>query len=323
MASSRVSAAHNSKLKNSPSADEPAVIKAKRDRAVAVIGKASTKTAKDVVESVSTLKLELGQALDTIGNAVTAEIVVLKEVQEAIEAERANLENLHGIKAQADSLEALIQAQSEQGAQFEVELATERAKWTDEQRAHTRMVQERDVELAKKRKWEQEQFDYETGKKRKNEQDAWDAELIQARNALAEEVIAKGNELQQREDKVAAVEQELIALRGKVAQAEEATKKEVERTVAIATNSLKKDLTNDFNIAKLGLENQLNLKNAELGQKVDRIKELEKANLEISAKYAAASDKVQQIAEKAIEGASRQQTVVQVPSQDNDGKRRG
>ena len=105
----------------------------------------------------------------------------------------------------------------------------------------------------------------------------------------------------------------------KMAEAEKRTAKEV----AIATNALKSNLTHAFELERKDFQNKVEKLETELASKQVRVAELEHRNEELNQKYMASILQVQQIAERAIDGASKQAVVVQTPNHDvSEGRKR-
>lgn len=292
-------------------ATDTPVKRAARERAATVVKKASEATSEKVITSLAALKLNVSAALDHVGSQLTGEITTLKEVQEAIAAERAKLEDLYAITAEADSLQTLVLAQDEQRLAFDKEREQTRARWEAEVEAQHKVAADLADELTTSRKREAEAYEYETSKRRTLEEDKFQAEVAARRKSFALECQVRDEELLDREAKLTNSEFELADLRAQVTKFEETTKSEVSRAVAMATNSLKKDLTHDFALERLRLENELSQLKALVSARDNQIADLAKRNSELDSKYSQASDKVQAIAEKAIEGASKQGVVVQ------------
>lgn len=289
-------------LENGAAEDTPSKRQA-RERSKTVIANSSKKSPESVIKSLAEIKLSTQETIDSISNQIAAELTALKEVQEAVAAEQENLKALHRIAAEANTLEALLLAQDEQ-----------RQKWTLEVEQKRKEDAEYNADLAKRRKWEQEQYSYETNKRRKAEEDQWQEQMTAQRAKFQEALDMDREALETRATELKKSEDELSRLRADAAKFDERLDVEVKKNVAIATNSLKKDLTHEHALAKLALENQLSLKNSELEASKGRVVELVKLNTELEAKYREASDKVQKIAERAIDGASKQAVVVQTPT---------
>lgn len=291
--------------------EETIAKKLHREKAHATVVKASQKTQEGVVKSLSTLKLTLTSSLDSISNQLSTEIENLKEVQAAIAFEHENLKNLHDITAEADTLQQLRLTQTEAKALFMQDMQALRDGWKTEQ-----------AEQSTQRKREQEQWDYDLKKTRKLEQDKYTDQRAQDELNFQSTLNARMEAVAEKQKMFSAMETELASLRAQVVKFDETLKSEASKAVAIATNSLKKDLTNEHSLKELTLQNQLALKGNELTNATHRIQELMKSNTELDEKYKQASDKVQQIAEKAIEGASKQAVVFNAGSSDSTEGRR-
>ena len=73
-----------------------------------VVAKASACTVETIVKDLADLHLNVGKALSELSEQLVGEADKLKEVQQAIEIERANLEELHDIHLSADTLSAIV-----------------------------------------------------------------------------------------------------------------------------------------------------------------------------------------------------------------------
>lgn len=309
---SKVGAAYARARTAAETVEEEPTKRVQRERQRVAVVNVSAKTPESVVKALSQTKIQVTEAFDTIANRVVSELGSLKEIQTAIEAEQENLANLHSITAEANSLQALLNSQQEQREAFAREATEQRARWDAEK-----------TQVATERKRDTEQYDYDTRKRRQADRDTWQAELAQERAAFAAECQLRTNELDARQETITDSEGELKSLREAVAKAEETTKADVAKAVAVATNSLKKDLTHEHTLKTLELQNTLNLKNSEINQLQARVIELAKANQELDINYKEATQRVQAIAEKAIEGASAQKVVVQNSTTDtSEAKRR-
>lgn len=258
--------------------------RAKSDRATKVLATAAQKSQETVVQQLATMKVQMSNTLDTIANSVSSELATLKEVQEAVELKKLELKNLQQIEVEANTLIDLK-------AQQELEKIS-----------HTQQMADKLIDLTRK----EEQYQYDLAKSHRDQQEEFqkklDAEVAVQMNLID----GHKSSLDAREAAVSAKESELVQLHMTVSQFEERLKKEVGAAVAIATNSLKKDLTNEFALKELQLKNDLALKQAEI---VALRNDCAAFGGEMAALKAAANEatlRVQSIAEKAIDGASKQ-----------------
>lgn len=290
--------------------EETGVKRLIRERAAAAVERASKKTQEDVVKSLADIKVKTTAVLDSISSTLSSEIATLKDVQEAIKAEEDKLKTIHGITVEADSFQAIVLAQKDEKESFHAEMAHERQLWKDEQ-----------VQQSKQRQRDEEQYQYETRKRHQEEEDEIHTQRLQSQQAFQAILDAKTKDLDTREELISENENEFKALKEQVTKFDETLKKEISATVAIATNGLRKDLNHESKIKELELNNTVTLKTNEITQLNNRIAELVKQNQALDTEYKAASAKVQQIAEKAIDGAARQQTVLQLPNADSANER--
>lgn len=231
-----------------------------------------------VVKTLADVKLQTNTAIDNVANLVLRETGVLREIQEHISSEKAILQELFEINTEATSL------------------------------AEIRALKE-----AQKLAWarEREAYEYSLGIERRNAKAQIALELEETKRVATETLETKSNALDQREKdlfaRALAFETTAASLTKAAADAEAETK----RAVAIATNSLKKDLENGFAIERLNLTNIKALLEREVKDLSTRVAELAKANGDLQAQMAQANLRVQEIANKAIEGAAQAKVNIQ------------
>ena len=83
----------------------------KKQETAKMVTKASEFTVNKIVNNLTQLKLSANEELDALEQKLTSEYRRLQDLQSAIEIEKANLEELHQIKTNANSLAALLLAQ--------------------------------------------------------------------------------------------------------------------------------------------------------------------------------------------------------------------
>jgi high-affinity K+ transport system ATPase subunit B len=198
----KVSAVYNAKKKTAAAIEETGADKLRRERVTALVTKAAEKSQKTVVESLSTLKVQITESLDTIGNQLSTELQTLKEVQEAIGAEKETLKSLHDITAEANALETLLSSQEEEKSAFDRVMDETRARWEEER-----------MEREKGRKRNEEQYLYDLSVRRQKDHDEWTMKRRADDNTFNEEWATKFAELQSREVVIVTKEQEFNDLR--------------------------------------------------------------------------------------------------------------
>jgi hypothetical protein len=285
-----------------------------------VVTKALTYTVESIVRDLADLHLGVGKAFSELSEQLIGEANKLKEIQQAIVVQKANLEELHDIHLAADTLSALVREHEERRQNYEAEMSEreevfrlemERKKtdWKKEQEEHELVRKEKEAELKKLRQREEEEYQYNLALQRKKEKDAYEEEK--------KTLLASLEEIRVHQEKTLGEREALIVTREK--QLDELTKK-VESFPAELSKAVKETEAAAYKKAadQAGIEAQLAAKDTETER---RLAELRIMNLEVTVKQqdeklqrlnqdlTTANEKVQNIAVKAIEGASGARTL--------------
>jgi hypothetical protein len=278
---------------------------------------AASELAPDSVErALGNLKVDIGQNLAQIAERMASEVTRFKAVQKAVEAKEHELRELYDIDKAAASLAALIETQNQKRRAFETELAaqkeelareieTTRDDWEKEKKGHELEVRERDAVEKKAREREKEEFAYLF----KREQQAARDKLNDEKAALEREILTKresvAKELTEREKAVAAQEKELAELRQRVMAFPKELESAVDRAVKEVTERLKTDAKSREELLRKEFEGDRNV-SAARNEALEKVcKDLSDQNAKLAKQLEAAYQKVQEIAEKAIEGSSQ------------------
>lgn len=269
-------------------------------------------TVESAVERVSGLSREITKALGGLSEQLVAEVGRLVAVREAVELETKDLERLHQMDVAATALDQLVQEHARQKQELEEEIAAQRATWEEEKGAAERERKEQEESLKKQRQREIDDYEYKKALERKKAQDKYEEEvrLQEKKNQEKQEALEKT--WKQRETALREREEELAGLRAQVAQFPGQLDKEVQRAAAEAARQTEARLEQQILMLKKDAETEKRL--AEL-----RVKTLEDALAQQAAQTAAlqkqldeAKKQVQDIAVKAIEGASGAKTLAHV-----------
>jgi hypothetical protein len=261
-------------------------------------------TVESVVQRVSALGLDISKALSGLSVKLTDEVQLLASVHEAVELERKEVERLHKIDVAATALDQMVQDYARQKQELEAEIAGRRAEWEAEAARAERDRKELEEALRKQRQREAEDFEYKKTQERKKAQDKYDEEIRvqEKKNQEKQESLEKS--WQQREAALKEREQELATLRKE----SEAFPKRLEAEANAAADRSRRETE-----ARLQQEIMVMKKDAEAEKRFSelRVKTLEDAVASQQAHIAAlekqlaeAKQQVQDIAVKAIEGAS-------------------
>ena len=280
------------------------------------VAKAKEETEENIVNRLSSLKLETATTFDKLEKSFLQEQRRLSQMQQAIDTETKHLEDLYSIKAESDTLAALILTQKEKRQQFEADMAKKkedfdneifeiRTLWDKERKTYELTKKEEQERLQKERKREEDDYRYNQQQTRKKEQDSYNANKETLDKELSERKMLFEKEIAEREKSLFAAEQELETLRkeseGFATKLDEA----IQQAEKHLTTSLQRE--NDFEKKLLLKENEglMQLKEQTIGTLQQRIKELEEMLKQQQSKAEAADKNVKDIAIKAIESSSK------------------
>lgn len=281
---------------------------------------ASNLAPEGIDREIGNLKSEIGRLLAEVSEKLAAEDARFKSLQQAVAAKQRELQELYGIEKTATSLAALIETQNQKREEFEVEMARQReelkgeidatrADWDKERKAHEAELRERDAAEKKARDREKEQFDYAFKRDQQTVRDklADEKATLEKELKLKRETFEK--ELAERERVLAEKETDLATLRAKAA----AFPQELEGAVAKAVREVTEKLQLEFKSRQdllqkqsEGERNVLTTRNEALEK---ALKELAEQNGRLNKQIDAAYLKLQEIAEKTIEGASQSKSL--------------
>ena len=269
-----------------------------------------------VDREIGNLKAEIGRLLAEISERLGSEVGKFKSIQKAIESKERELQELYGIEKSAATLAALIETQNQKRREFESELArqkeelsreieTTRSEWLKEEKTHEVEIKERASTEGKAREREKEEFTYQF----KREQQAIKDKLTDEKATLEKEIQRKKEaaekELAERQKAISEKERDLAQLQQKVVAFPKELETAVEKAVRESTDRIKLEAKNREDLLRKEFEGERNVS-------VTRIESLEKIakdyadqNQKLSKQLETAYQKVQEIAEKAIDGSSQ------------------
>lgn len=249
--------------------------------------------------NLTNVKSVVAKGFDEISTELSDKLKELKDLRDAVAFEKGNLKILYDVGVEFDQIESIRANNAETMKKLKVELEDDRANASrafdtfketlereEEERKHTNArAQKLDAE-----KWEDSKKVREA-----TFQKAWDE---------------RSAELDHREEEMSSMRIRLDLARTELEELKKAGDAEVKKQVAIVSNSISKDLNNGFALKELGLQNNINLLTREIELLRTNNSELFIQNSNLTESYKEATQKVQQIAEKAVESSARQQTII-------------
>jgi hypothetical protein len=269
-------------------------------------------TVEVIAKKLSDLNVEISRTLSSLSEKMNGEVGLLRSLKEAVALESKELHRLHRIDIAATSIDQLVADYQEKKASFEKDLLDARQEWAKETEEKKQQESEYTETLKKTRSRETEDYEYKKALERKKLQDRFDEEcrLKEKQNREAQENLEKSwkereTVLKSREEELAVLKKEVEQFQGRLATecakaAKEATK-EAEAKYNQEIERLKRDLLVEKQIGELKLKQQqesLANQQTQMGS--------------LQAQLDEAKRQVQDIAVKAIEGASGAKALSQI-----------
>lgn len=270
-----------------------------------------------IIETIGTARLLTGNLLSSVQDRVLAEYGVLKDLRDAVEAERAELQRLTQIDLATAKIEVLIQEHNEKLKTLEADFLARKASYDQQVKdlaAHID-VEKKAMVIARQR--EADSYEYEKTNERRDAKDEFEQELLAQRRANDLRQLELERSWKEREAAVAKAEDELAALRATVAGIEDRVKKEAKAAEAITEARVKRELDAEHELAKRDLTTQLKLaEQAQLSLKTQLEAALGRV-AKLEADVTAARASVQEMALAAFREAGSARALAEVTSSKN------
>jgi len=266
-------------------------------------------TVEAVVQRISGLGLEVSKALSDVSDKLSQEVSLLATVREAVSLERKELEQLHRMDVAATALDQMVQDYSREREKLESEIAVRRAAWEEESVRVERERKEQEENLRKLRQREIEDYEYKKALERKKAQDKYDEEmrLTEKKNLERQEALEKG--WQQREAALKEQEQDLARLRKDAEEFPARLQKETQAATLQAKRETEARLEQQMLIARKDAETEKRLAELQVKTLQESVAQQTAQIATLEKQLAEAKQQVQDIAVKAIEGASGARTL--------------
>jgi len=261
-------------------------------------------TVESVVEELSRLGLEISKSLSEISGKLTAEVHQLAAVREAVVIERTELERLHKIDIAATALDQLVEDYRRETEQLESAISTQRAAWQQEVEANARERKEQEETLKRQRQREIDDYEYKKAQERKKAEDKYEEQQRQLdrKNQERQEQLEKG--WQTREAAIKEREAEFTRLTKENNEFPARLDREVKRAAEESARTAEARLQQESLLLQKDFESEKRL--GELRVKtLEEVLERQSAHIvTLEKQLTEAKQQVQDIAVKAIEGAS-------------------
>lgn len=263
-------------------------------------------SAEKAAQKLAAVNVEISKSLASIQNETQSAIADLNTVREAIVIAEEELEELHGKDVIASSTAELIAGYEDKNAELEAEFAEKKQKLQDEifeqETQWTRTQEEKNRE----RKIADDTFNYDLGAKRRREDDVRKEQQKREEINYNLEQEARARNWESRETELSAKEGEFNSLKTEVEGFANKVKVEADAKVAIATNSLKKEMKHTAELTDMQRSTEISTLNSKVETLTNQNTEKNERILSLEAKLIAAEEKSQVLATKALEAQSGQ-----------------
>ena len=257
-----------------------------------------------VAQSISALSVQISKALAEVSDDLIAEVQRLATIREAVALESEELQRLHKIDIAATALDQLVQEHDSKKQALEAEVSARRAAWDAEVKARERAEKEYDENLKKQRQRETEEYEYKKILDRKKMQDKYDEEMraLEKKNREKQEALEK--DWQEREGAIKEREEEYLRLQQEVGSFSSRLQAETARAGSEATQQTEQRFEQQMLLMTKEREADRRLAEFQIQTLQENVARQTAQIAALQKQLDDAKQQVQDIAVKAIEGAS-------------------
>ena len=273
------------------------------------VGRASSTSVEGIVADLGKLRVNANGTISNLEEQILAKKTVLDDLNVAIDTRTQDLQDLHGVVAEADSLAILMEAQAKEKAEFEADMEEQRAE-LERERLQSE-ADHKEVVAARKKLWDRQQeeykYDFDLRKKRfeeefKDHKATVEKELTVQRETLVADMEQFDKEKEEYSDRLKDLLQQVQDHPVKVGE-------EVKNAVGKAVSAEKARHNYEVGALNRELKTKDAIHTSEVGSLKDRIDNLIEENKHLRTQLDSANLKVQTIASEAVK--SSQPRIVQ------------
>ncbi len=303
-----------------------------------VLKKAEEVTSSDLSTHINGLKVAINQELSTLADKIESEAKKYTIIQESINLKQAELTEIYEIENQASSLAAIIESNHQAKEVFEADISLKRERlekeirdtrssWEDEKKIYKEIQAEKKKNNEKEHKREEDEYAYNLQRSRAIEENTFSDKLAVVEKEIKEKkeqidrlVEEKTTSLNTREQQIIEREKTMDKLEKNVSN----FPKEMEAAIAAAIEKKENEITTFFEQEKAllskGYEGEQKVLEAKISAleslTKDQSKQIEKLNSQQEKAY----QQVQDIAARAVAGASERPQSITVKAVEREAK---
>jgi len=301
------------------------------------IKKAEEITKSDLSAQIHELKIAINGELSTLAESIESEAKKYTVIQDSIALKQSELEEIYGIEKQAASLAVILESQNQVKEEFQaemsqkreklaLEIATTKASWELERKDYKESLAEEKSKTEKERKRDEDEYQYSLQRSRALAEDDFadkiatlEKEISEKKEQLDKHVQEKTVSLDDRTRQFVAREENMDELEAKVA----GFPAELEATINSTIKQKEKELTAIYEQEKAlltkGFEGDHKVFEAKISALESLVKDQAKQIEKLSNQQEKAYQQVQDIAAKAVTGASERPQAITVKTVEKSG----
>jgi len=313
--------------KHEPQYNEPKTMNTKKSETLMESPKEKTTppstTLEKNVQNLKAQRINFGTAMNDLSALLVSEASQLSEITAEHSQVKQSLESTYAIQIESSTLETLIKDYGQNAELFQQEiqqkkqdysekLLTLKRSWQKEQEDYTKAIQERDDSEKLNAKRETEAYIYELGQKREAENLIHLQKVKDMQKEIEKIESAKQAEWDTRERAIAEREQELDVLQFQVDNFGKQLEKEIKAIEEKTRAALKKELQLKAELRAKEVNGEAQIYTAKI-QSLEEVIKKNDGNIEnLNAQLSASLKQSQELALKAIEGASNASSLLSI-----------
>ncbi len=291
------------------------------------LSKAKAIISDDPNTMIHNLKLSINKDLINIAEKIEEESLKYKDLSDAVLIKQSELTEIYGIEEKTSSLAALIESQKVIKQNFENEMNDVKDKWAKEKIQIDEIQIDSLAKMSTERKRENEQFEYNRDRERVIERNKFDDHMEEVKKELRQQEISfsincqtKAKELEEREESINSQQESIDQLKTQVEGFPEVLRKAEGAVKGKVEARLQKSYEQDTELMKMKFEGEFNVFTSKIETLEALTVEQARQIVKLETIQEKAYKQVQEIANKAVSGASERPQNLTIQSSDQKPK---
>lgn len=265
-----------------------------------------------IINGISSLNSEISKVFAEVSGKMTHEVNLLYQLREAVALEQKELEKLHKIDVAVTAIDQLLSDYTHKKKELENEILAKKLEWEKEESARTQTLKERDEMLKKERQREVEEYEYKKNLERKKGQDQFDESMRLREKEHQEKYESLNKQWQLRETQLQEKEKAYSDALKSMEEFPNRLKKEVDAAILRAVKETEQRMAQEAALLNKDYEGEKKLAEVKIKTLEEQVAR-QNLQIELLQKQAdLAKKQVEEIAVKAIEGASEKRALEHV-----------